>query len=93
MSLATGETTRTTVLVGLLERDRVLSWAGLASALIVSAVLNLWNLAQNGYGNTYYATAVQSMLQSASNFFYGSYDAGGFITVDKPALGLWINRR
>ena len=38
-------------------------------ALAVSAVLNLWNLAQNGYGNTYYSVAVQSMLQSWKNFY------------------------
>ena len=60
--IATGETTRTTVLIGRLERDRDAVRAGPGFALTVSAVLNLWNLAQNGYGNTYYSVAVQSML-------------------------------
>src|SRR5689334_19681619 len=92
--MTTAQTTRTAVLAGRLERGalwaQVLSWMGLSFALVVSAVLNLWNLAQNGYGNTYYAVAVQSMLQSWSNFFFGAYDAGGFITVDKPPVALWI---
>src|SRR5947207_10600178 len=88
--IATRESIRTTVRIGRLERDKVLSWFGLGSALAVSAVLNLWNLAQNGYSNTYYSVAVQSMLQSFRNFFFASYDAGGFISVDKPPVGLWI---
>src|SRR5947209_19502707 len=88
--IATKETTRTAVLAGRLEGERVLSWLGLAFALGVSAALNLWNLAQNGYDNLYYSVAVQSMLQSWHNFFFASYDAGGFISVDKPPVALWI---
>src|SRR5438105_9049015 len=88
--IATKQTTRTVVLVGRLEREKLLSWLGLGFALVVSAVLNLWNLAQNGYGNEYYAVAVQSMLQSWKNFLFAAYDAGGFITVDKPPVALWI---
>src|SRR5215212_6429657 len=88
--IATRETTRTTVLAGRIERDKFLSGLGLSFALAVSAVLNFWNLAQNGYGNTYYSVAVQSMLTSWKNFFFAAYDAGGFITVDKPPVALWI---
>jgi 4-amino-4-deoxy-L-arabinose transferase-like glycosyltransferase len=43
-----------------------------------------------GLGNKYYATAVKSMLQNFHNFFYISYDPGGFISVDKTPLGLWF---
>src|SRR5436190_19637312 len=71
-------------------RIRALELAGLAAVLLLAAGLDLWRIDQNGYGNLYYATAVQSMLQSWHNFFFASYDAGGFITVDKPALGLWV---
>src|SRR5690242_16716149 len=88
--IATNATTRTTVLAARLERAKLGQWAGLGFALLVAAVLNLWNLAQNGYGNEYYATAVQSMLQSWKNFFFAAYDAGGFITVDKPPVALWM---
>lgn len=30
------------------------------------------------------------MLTSWHNFFYASYDSGGFVAVDKPPLGLWV---
>src|SRR5689334_4645298 len=88
--ITTTETTKTAVLAGRIEREKLLSWLGLAGALAVSAGLNLWNLAQNGYDNLYYSVAVQSMLQSRHNFFFASYDAGGFISVDKPPVALWI---
>jgi 4-amino-4-deoxy-L-arabinose transferase-like glycosyltransferase len=88
--IATNEISRPAALAGRLERGTFLSWLGLGFALAVSAVLNLWNLTQNGYGNTYYSVAVQSMLQSWKNFFFAAYDAGGFITVDKPPVALWI---
>jgi 4-amino-4-deoxy-L-arabinose transferase-like glycosyltransferase len=63
---------------------------GLAGVLGLAAFLNIWNLSQNGYGNTYYAAAVRSMMQSWHNFFFAAYDPGGFITVDKPPVALWI---
>ncbi len=61
----------------------------LAAVLMLSAFLNLFRITQEGYGNTYYAATVKSMLESWSNFFFVSYDAG-FVSVDKPPLGLWI---
>ena len=30
------------------------------------------------------------MTQSWHNFFFASFDLGGFITVDKPPVGLWV---
>jgi 4-amino-4-deoxy-L-arabinose transferase-like glycosyltransferase len=83
-------TVRPATLAGRLERETILSWLGAAFPLAVSALLNTWNLAQNGYSNLYYSVAVQSMTQSWQNFFFASYDAGGFITVDKPPVALWI---
>ena len=52
--------------------------------------MNCWQLAREGVGNEYYAAAVRSMLQSWHNFFFVSFDPGGFVTVDKPPLGFWI---
>src|SRR5947207_12532634 len=94
--IATNETTNTvsrpgaTVMLGRLEREKILSWLGLALPLVLSAALNLWNLGQNGFSNLYYSVAVQSMTQSFHNFFFASYDAGGFISVDKPPVALWM---
>jgi 4-amino-4-deoxy-L-arabinose transferase-like glycosyltransferase len=64
--------------------------AGFVSVVGLAAFLNAWNLAQNGYGNTFYAAAIRSMTQSWHNFFFASYDPGGFITVDKPPVFLWV---
>ena len=69
-----------------------LSWPrfGLALILLLSAVLEFVGLAGEGYANSYYAAGVKSMLTSWHNFFFVSYDAGGFVSLDKPPLGLWI---
>jgi 4-amino-4-deoxy-L-arabinose transferase-like glycosyltransferase len=64
-------------------------WLALAAVLILSTLLNLFRLTSLGYRNTYYAAAVKDMLTSWHNFFFVSFDAG-FVTVDKPPLGLWI---
>src|SRR4051794_21588487 len=61
----------------------------LAAILVLSAFLNLYGLTSEGYANTYYAAGVKNMLTSWHNFFFVSFDAG-FVSVDKPPLGLWI---
>ncbi|HXX60260.1 MAG TPA: glycosyltransferase family 39 protein, partial [Candidatus Sulfotelmatobacter sp.] len=43
-----------------------------------------------GLGNTYYATAVRSMLTSPHALLFASFDPAGFVSVDKPPLGLWL---
>lgn len=58
--------------------------------LILSFCLNMVRIGQDGLGNHYYAAAAKSMVSSPSNFFFGSFDSCGFVTVDKPPVGLWI---
>src|SRR3954447_19660069 len=62
----------------------------LLALLILAAVLNLWALDQNGWANEYYSAAIKSMASSFHNFLYGSFDASGVMTVDKPPLALWV---
>ena len=62
----------------------------LLALLGLSAALELIGLQSEAYGNTYYAAAVESMLTSWHNFFFLSSDLGGFVSVDKPPLGLWV---
>jgi 4-amino-4-deoxy-L-arabinose transferase-like glycosyltransferase len=62
----------------------------LLAVLAVAAVLCLWNLSQDGYSNTYYASAVKSATESWKAWFFGALDPGSFITVDKPPLALWL---
>ncbi len=62
----------------------------LGCVVALSFVLSAWNVNQAGWGNTYYAAAVRSMTLSWSNFFFGAFDPGGYITVDKPPVFLWF---
>jgi 4-amino-4-deoxy-L-arabinose transferase-like glycosyltransferase len=65
-------------------------WIALATLLVATAVLYLWNLSAEGWANTYYAGAVRAMTQNWTAFFFGSTDAGNTVTVDKPPASLWV---
>jgi 4-amino-4-deoxy-L-arabinose transferase-like glycosyltransferase len=56
----------------------------------LSAFCNFYQLQQNGFANLYYAAAIRSMLESWHNFFYVAFDPGGFVSIDKPPLGFWV---
>ena len=64
--------------------------AAVVALLAGTAVLYLWSLSASGYGNSFYAAAVQAGSQSWKAFFFGSLDAGNAITVDKPPASLWL---
>lgn len=57
--------------------------------VILSAILNFVNLSSAKY-NSYYAAAVKSMTTSFKNFFFVSFDPAGFVTIDKPPVGFWL---
>ncbi|WP_344343907.1 glycosyltransferase family 39 protein, partial [Kitasatospora putterlickiae] len=61
----------------------------LLALLAATAVLYLWGLSASGWANDFYSAAAQAGSESWKAFFYGSSDAGNFITVDKPPLALW----
>ena len=67
-------------------------WQRLALAIVmlISLFMNFYQLGQNGFGNLYYASAIRSMLDSWHNFFFVSFDPGGFVSIDKPPLGFWL---
>lgn len=67
-------------------RDAVLLTLILLLAGFLST-FNIWNL---GYSNEFYAASVKSMIMSWKNFFFVSLDPGGWVTVDKPPVSLWI---
>lgn len=73
-------------------KSKSLKWQDyvLFGIIILSFFLNFWMLNKEGYSNEYYAAAVRSMLSNAKAFFYGSFDSGLYVTVDKPPLGLWV---
>ncbi len=62
----------------------------LACILALSAFLNTRDLSRNGFANTYYAAAVKSMLRSAHNFVFVSFDPQGLVSLDKTPLSPWL---
>ena len=65
-------------------------WPALVLILLMSGFLAFYQIGNEGFSNTYYSAAVRSMMTSWHNFFFASFDPGGFVSVDKPALGLWL---
>jgi 4-amino-4-deoxy-L-arabinose transferase-like glycosyltransferase len=67
-------------------------WARLALLVLLftTAGSYLYNLAASGYGNTFYAAAVEAGSKSWKAMFFGSLDPSNFITVDKPPAALWV---
>ena len=68
------------------------AWArpALAALLLAAGLLYLVGLDRNGWGNEFYAAAVQAGTKSWKAFLFGSLDSSNFITTDKPAGFLWV---
>ncbi|MFD5267580.1 ArnT family glycosyltransferase [Streptomyces sp. NPDC058335] len=71
--------------------DRAPRWSlpALLAILVLAAVLYGWNLSGSGL-NSFYSAAVLSGTQSWKAWFFGSLDAGNFLTVDKPPFALMV---
>src|SRR5258707_2154591 len=61
----------------------------LVGIVLISVVMNFYQLGKIGFGS-YYPAAVRSMMDNWHNFFFASYDPGGFVTIDKPPVGFWL---
>src|SRR6202521_2288968 len=61
----------------------------LGGILLISVVMNFYELGKNGFGS-YYPAAVLSMMDNWHNFFFVAYDPGGFVSIDKPPVGFWL---
>ena len=68
------------------------AWArpALIALLVATGLLYLVDLAASGWANAFYTAAVQASTKSWKAFFFGSFDASNFITVDKPPASLWV---
>ena len=62
----------------------------LIGLLGLTALLYLWDLGASGWANAFYSAAVQAGSTSWKAFFFGSFDASNFITVDKSPAALWV---
>jgi 4-amino-4-deoxy-L-arabinose transferase-like glycosyltransferase len=67
-------------------------WArpALACLLVATAASYVYNLAASGFGNSFYAAAVEAGSKSWKAMLFGSLDPSNFITVDKPPASLWV---
>jgi 4-amino-4-deoxy-L-arabinose transferase-like glycosyltransferase len=70
--------------------DPVWARPALAGLLLATALLYLVGLDGNGWGNEFYAAAVQAGTESWKAFLFGSLDSSNFITTDKPAGFMWV---
>src|SRR6202044_3516447 len=72
------------------ERDPRWARPALFALLALTALLYMVGLSRNGWANDFYAAAVQAGTKSWKAFFFGSFDASNFITVDKTPASLWV---
>lgn len=71
--------------------DKAPRWSlpALIAILVLAAVLYSWNLSGSSL-NSFYSAAVLSGTESWKAWFFGSLDAGNFMTVDKPPFALMV---
>ncbi len=62
---------------------------GLVILALVAAALTVWAVG-SGSRSEYYASIALSMSQSWSNFFFGSFDPAGTVTLDKIPGSFWV---
>ncbi|MFG2041563.1 ArnT family glycosyltransferase [Dactylosporangium sp. NPDC048998] len=74
-------------------RDGDPIWArpALVVLLVVAALLYGWGLGASGWANSFYSAAAQAGSTSWKAWFFGSFDAANFITVDKTPGALWVS--
>jgi 4-amino-4-deoxy-L-arabinose transferase-like glycosyltransferase len=66
-----------------------LRWLALALITALAAALRLVDLGAVRL-DPFYDAAVRSMGLSWHNFFFGAYEPGGSVSVDKPPVDLWL---
>src|SRR6202050_4386987 len=64
-------------------------WAVVALITAAAAALRLVHLAQVP-PDPFYDAAVRSMGLSWHNFFFGAFEPGGSVSIDKPPVDLWL---
>ncbi len=71
---------------------RWLPWhrVALIGITLISVLMNFYQLGKNGY-SSYYPAAIRSMMDSWHNLFFAAYDPGGFVSIDKPPVGFWLD--
>jgi 4-amino-4-deoxy-L-arabinose transferase-like glycosyltransferase len=66
-----------------------MEWVTVVLITAAAAVLRLFHLAQVP-PDPFYDAAVRSMTLSWHNFFFGAFEPGGSVSIDKPPVDLWL---
>src|SRR5580704_4936010 len=74
---------------GVRSSRRTAEWAAVAAITAGAAVLRLVHIGQVP-PDPFYDAAVRSMEMSWHNFFFGAYEPGGSVSIDKPPIDLWL---
>jgi 4-amino-4-deoxy-L-arabinose transferase-like glycosyltransferase len=64
-------------------------WAALGLITVAAAVLRLLYINKVS-PDPFYDAAVRSMTLSWHNFFFGAFEPGGSVSIDKPPIDLWL---
>src|SRR5258707_15892015 len=64
-------------------------WAIVGLITLAAAVLRLTQIAKVP-PDPFYDAAVRSMTLSWHNFFFGAYEPGASVSIDKPPVDLWL---
>jgi 4-amino-4-deoxy-L-arabinose transferase-like glycosyltransferase len=64
-------------------------WGALAAITILAAALRLIYIGKVS-PDPFYDAAVRSMTLSWHNFFFGAFEPGGSVSIDKPPIDLWF---
>ncbi|HEX4148202.1 MAG TPA: glycosyltransferase family 39 protein, partial [Pirellulales bacterium] len=70
-------------------RVRPYEWAALALITAAAAALRLIYIGKVA-PDPFYDAAVRSMGLSWHNFFFGAFEPGGSVSIDKPPVDLWL---
>jgi len=65
------------------------TWAALGLITLGAGILRLIHIAQVP-PDPFYDAAVRSMGLSWHNFFFGAFEPGGSVSIDKPPVDLWL---
>jgi 4-amino-4-deoxy-L-arabinose transferase-like glycosyltransferase len=68
---------------------RSLEWTAIGLITAGAAVLRLIHLGKVA-PDPFYDAAVRSMTLSWHNFFFGAFEPGGSVSIDKPPVDLWL---
>jgi 4-amino-4-deoxy-L-arabinose transferase-like glycosyltransferase len=64
-------------------------WVALAAIVLGAGALRLIGLGKVPV-DPFYDAAVRSMAMSWHNFFFGAFEPGGSVSIDKPPIDLWL---